>query len=178
MLAANKLEFCRILNGLATIKPGVKLTAEGLDLYWLALATWSIEDFRAAAAELARTSEFFPNPYHFEQLRKAGQMSSGEAFAIAQSIARDCSSYSEPTSGHPRIDAAAHACGGYRAMGMAETGRIGFLERRFCEHFDDISEREDIREALPQIAGPSRARVSGPRQLIEIGFDAYNEPRT
>jgi hypothetical protein len=172
MLAADKPEFARILNGLATIKPGAKLTAEGLELFWMALSSWSIQDFRAAAAQLARTSEFFPNPYHFEQLRKAGRLSAGEAWAEVRAIVRA----GGEMHGDPVVDATVRVLGGYRALGMTASDQMQFLERRFAEHYEDIGDREDTREALPAIAGDPRARVCGPRSLLQVTDDSFNRP--
>lgn len=174
MRDTDKARFAQIVNGLSAIKPGQKLTADGVEMFWRAMRTWEIDAFEAAAEQLARTSEFMPNPYHFEQLRKAGQTTPGEAFARALDVARDCSRHNAASSGDARIDAAARACGGYFAMGQYETEKLGFLERTFTEHFETISDAEDTREALPQIAGPSRARVSGPRALVEISDETYN----
>ena len=83
MLPADKVELVKILAGLSTIKPGVKLTPEAYDVWWLAMQHWSIDEFRSAAAHLARSVEFMPSPFHFEQLRKANNPTSGEAFAMA-----------------------------------------------------------------------------------------------
>lgn len=130
-----------------------------LDTYWLALKSWPIEDFEAACAHLLQSAKFMPRPVDFNELRKASRPSAGEAFAKAMAVARDCSPHRPATSGDPVIDAAARACGGYFAMGMQETDKIGFLERRFTEHFDAIADREDVREALPQLAGPPNDRL-------------------
>lgn len=157
----DKPKFLSVLNGLAAIKPGAKLTQEALSLYWGALSAWNIEDFTAAANELARTQEFMPNPYHFEQLRKAGRMTAGEAWAEVLAIARNGGGEHES----PLVNSAVRAIGGYRAVGMSHTDATHFLEKRFCEHYDSIGEREDIREAIPQIAGPAK-HISAVAQLL------------
>jgi hypothetical protein len=159
----DRSEFLRILNGLAAVKPGAKLTHEALDLWWTAHADWSIADFKAAANHLAKTMEFFPNPFHFEQLRKAGQPTSGEAFERARQIVRRLNprEYIGHQSGDARLDAAIRACGGYEALAMCTTENIGFFERRFAEHFDTISDAESVRGALPDMTGGKR--LSGPQ---------------
>lgn len=139
-----------------------------LDVYWLTLRDWSLEDFERACGHILKTAKFMPRPSDFEDLRKAGRMTPGEAFAAAMVVARDCSPHTRSTSGDPRIDAAAAACGGYFAMGQQETEKLGFLERRFVEHFESISEVEDTREAVPQIAGESRARLNGPQPITKL----------
>lgn len=52
---------------------------------------------------------------------------------------------------------------------MNETEKIGFLERRFTEHYEAIADREDTREAVPGIAGPRMHRpTNGPKRISEI----------
>lgn len=165
--------FRDLLRGMGRMY-GAEPDALTLDAYWIALKCWGLQDFEAACAQLMQTAKFMPRPAEFTELRNAGDLTAGEAFAIAMSVARHCSQHGSPSADEPRVDAAARACGGYFAMGQTETEKIGFLERRFSEHFESISEREEIREALPQIAGPSRARVSGPRGLVEISDETYN----
>lgn len=171
MQPTDKPKFLAVLNGLAAIKPGAKITPESLDLYWSAMSAWTIEDFTAAANQLARTHEFFPNPYHFEQLRKAGRMTAGEAWAKVLEYARHGGfsvwdsgppSEDDPSArpADPRIDAAVRAIGGYSAIAMSKTDQTPFLERRFAEHYDSISEVEDVRVAVPCLAGPPRHDLS------------------
>jgi hypothetical protein len=178
MLPTDKPKFLAVLNGLAAIKPGAKLTAEALTLYWNALSAWTIEDFTAAASQLARTCEFMPNPYHFEQLRKASRMTAGEAWTKALEYAR-CNGFSRWNSGPPSeddpsqrpadplIDAAVRAVGGYQAIAMTKTSDTHWIEKRFCEHYDAILEREDVRAAVPQIAGPTR-HIDGPQSVAKL----------
>ena len=143
-----------------------------LDVYWITLRDWSIEEFEQGCAHILKTAKFMPRPSDFEDLRKAGRMTPGEAFAAAMVVARDCSRHTPSSSGDPRIDAAASACGGYFAMGQQETEKIGWLERRFVEHYESISDAEDVREALPQLTGPPRG-TGGPKRIgsIHIGVD-------
>lgn len=174
----DKPKFLAVLNGLAAIKPGAKLTTEALTLFWNAMSAWSIEDFTAAANQLARTSEFMPNPYHFEQLRKAGRMTAGEAWVKALAYARhnglsrwDCGAPTEDDPSKrpsdPLIQAAVDAVGGYLAIGMTKTEDTHWLEKRFCEHYDAIQDREDIREAVPQLTGPPR-HPGGPKPIAKL----------
>jgi hypothetical protein len=172
MSPANKIEFAAVLNGLAAIKPGAKLTPEALDVWWASMANWSIEDFRAAAGRLAKDHEFFPNPFHFEQLRKASRSSPGEAFARALEVARTESwrDMDRASSGDPETDAAVRACGGYRALALSDETKVGFLEKRFAEHYETIQDMEDVRESLPRIAGPTlhRGPTNGPKLLKDL----------
>lgn len=145
-------KFLEIVLGFAELK-GKQLSAPALELYWRAMQSWSITEFAAAAEQLLRTREFMPVPKDFEDLRKAGRMTPGEAFARAMEIARDCSPYRAASSGNGRIDAAARACGGYFTMGQQQTEKLGFLENRFTEHYETISGAEDVRESLPALTG-------------------------
>lgn len=164
MQSADRVEFATILNGLALTKPGgAKLLPEALTLWWNSMQDWSIEDFRAAANHLARSVEFMPSPYHFEQLRKAGQPTAGEAFERARQIVRQLNprEYVGHSSGDARLDAAIRASGGYEALAMCTTENIGFFEARFREHFESISDAERVRGALPNMTGG--ARLTGPQ---------------
>jgi hypothetical protein len=161
MLQTDKPKFLAVLNGLAAIKPGAKLTTEALTLYWNALSAWTIEDFTAAANQLARTSEFMPNPYHFEQLRKAGRMTAGEAWAVVREAARGHAELPDDAS----ILAAVRALGGLRAIGMTNSDQMQFLERRFAEHYESINDAEDVREALPNLTTP---RLRGPVSIRDV----------
>jgi hypothetical protein len=143
---------------------GQEQDAVVLDAYWLALRDWSFEDFEAAAGQLMRTSKFMPRPADFNDLRKAARPTVGEAWDKAR---RACGSAiicgqitNNGTSGDPLIDRAVRAIGGYGAIAMCDTEKLHFLERRFCEHFESMRDADDVREALPQIAGPDRPRLA------------------
>lgn len=177
MQPSDAKRFRELLRGMGRMY-GAEPDALVLDAYWVALKCWKLQDFEAACAQLMQTARFMPRPAEFTELANAGALTAGEAFAIAMEVARHCSRHGSPSSDDARVDAAARACGGYFAMGQTETEKLGFLERRFVEHFDAISEREEIREALPQIAGPSRARIVVHPALIEISDETYNSPAT
>lgn len=175
MRESDKPIFGAILTGMAQLKPGGKLTAEALELFWNAMAHWTIEEFQAAANQLVRTSEFMPNPFHFEQLRKAGRLTAGEAFDRARAHAREL-----PVSGgfvrdlplgNGVIDAAVRACGGWRVFTNATSEGLPFLERRFAEHFDSITDAEDTRIALPDLTGGTKlldGPTNGPKLLRSL----------
>lgn len=155
MTESDKPMFVAALTELAALKPNAKLSPEVYAAWWNAMhERWTLDEFRAACARLRDAHEFMPNPYHFEQLRKAGRMTAGEAWGLVREAARrdgDCPD-------DDRIRAAVRALGGIRAIGMTHTDQMQFLERRFAEHFDAINDAEDVREAVPQITGPSRCR--------------------
>lgn len=156
-----KPEFVRILNGLAAIKPGGKITRESLDVWWLSLADWPLAEFRAAAAHLARSVEFMPSPFHFEQLRKAGRPTSGEAWARAVAAARRGGGTDDPL-----IERAIAAMGGWVVVRMSDEDKLHFLERRFAEHYEAIQDADDTRDAVPALAGSTwQKRIEAPMRV-------------
>lgn len=168
----DRAAFVKVLNGLAAIKPGAKLTPEGIEVYWLALQDWPLEEFKAAAAHLAGAHEFMPNPYHFSQLRKASRPTAPEAWEQARRAsgsAIQCGHVTHNgTCGDELIDRAVRGIGGYGVIAMCETDKLPFLERRFAEHYAALQDAEEIREAVPQIAGPSTLRVGGPQSAQQL----------
>lgn len=172
MREADRKEFARILIGLAAIKPGKGLTPEGLELFFNALADWSIEEFKAAATHLAKTSEFMPNPYHFEELRRAARPTAAECWAEAVEHASS-SAYRAGGMGHPVIDKCVRALGGYVAIAMCAEDKLHYLERRFCEHFEALQDSVEVRLALPDLSA-DEPLVTGPRPIAGLlsKFDA------
>jgi hypothetical protein len=167
VLPSDAERFCNLIRGMGRTF-GSEPDQLVLDVYWLALKGWSLAEFEQACAHLLSTAKFMPRPADFTELRNAGRMTAGEAFSRAMTIARQCSRHTASTSGDPNIDAAASACGGYFAMGMCETEKISFLERRFAEHFEAITNAEQTREAVPQIAAHGRPRVNGPQSIGQL----------
>lgn len=168
MLPADRTEMVRTLVGLSTIKPGSKLTPEGLDVWWMAMQHWALDEFKQAAAHLARTAEFMPSPFHFEQLRKAGRPTAGEAFAVAVSHAAS-GNWRTGGCGRPDVDRAVQAIGGYVQIAMSDEDKLHFLERRFADHYEAMTDAEDTREAVPLIAGSTwKAKITGPRAVAGL----------
>lgn len=169
MRSADRTEFGRLLVALAAMKPGGKLTDESLELWWLSMADWSLEDFRAAASHLARSVEYMPSPFHFEQLRKAAQTTPSEAWTVALAF---CKHWRDPeVQPDGRIARAAAAVGGLRAIAMADTEKdLPHVQRRFLQAYAELSEVEAVREALPQIA-PAPLRLLGVQDngFVRIG---------
>lgn len=163
MHPTDRSEFVRVLNGLAAIK-GKDLTPEALSLWWSAMLRWSIEDFKAAASHLVSACQFMPSPYDFEQLRKAGEPTPGEAWERVLSGAR-----LEPGS---RTERAARIVGGQYAIRHANVEKdLPFIERRFKEAYEDLSDVDHVREALPQIACADEVK-----RLVNSGFAQIGAP--
>lgn len=144
-----------------------------LDAYWLALTDWELPEFEAAAARLMKTEEFLPKPVAFNNLRKAGRPTGGEAWTRVLDYARHGYSANglpwlksnSPEPDDPLIRRAVAAIGGYGAIAMSDTSKTSFLERRFCEHFEQMQDVEETREAVPEIAFDRRAALSGPTSV-------------
>jgi hypothetical protein len=150
MIEDEKTEFIKTLVGLAAIKPGGnQLTKEAYEIWWAAMKDWALTDFKAAASHLASAVEFMPSPYHFRQLKRAAEKTSGEAWTIAL---KSCTCWRGGETPGGRIDRAVKAIGGYRAIAMADTETaLPHIERRFKEAYEELSDVEETREALPQI---------------------------
>lgn len=177
VIEAEKPMFAAALNELAAIKPGAKLTLEAYEGWWNALRHWDLEDFRRACAQLSRTVEFMPNPFHFEQLRKAGDTTAAEHWARALAHAAQLPTYGgylqEEPSGDPHLDAVVRTIGGYKAIAGASERDLQFMATRFAENFESVTDAEETRLALPQLTGGPR--LSGPRSTAELLTDGRKQ---
>jgi hypothetical protein len=109
-----------------------------------------------------------PRPADFTDLRKAGRMTAGEAWAAALQHARGAWRAGPAV---PEVERAVQAIGGWPVIAGAYADSLQFLERRFVEAFRELEQRVEIREQLPAIAGPSstwRGRVTGPAKVAEL----------
>lgn len=149
-----------------------------LDVYWISLRDWTLADFEGAVGHLLQTAKFMPRPADFHDLRKAGNPTAGEAWTRARQAIRNANwSDIEATGfscGDPLTNQAVHAIGGYRVIGMCESDKLHFLERRFAEHYEAMGDAQAVREAVPQIAtNRPRQRLSGPqRAVLAIGVES------
>ena len=169
--------FCEIVVGFAELK-GRTLSAAAIELYWRSLQHWPLAAFRAAAEQLVRTCEFMPGPKDFEDLRKAGRATPGEAWAEVLAHVRAGAYRGRSLVVSELVDRAVAAIGGYHAIGMSDVDKTHFLEKRFTEAFEDLQNAEDVRESVPAIAysGSSLSSLNGPTKaadvLAKIGRDA------
>ena len=178
MIESDKTKFIATLMGLAAVKPGKGLTKEAIEIWWLAMESWNLEEFKQAAAHLVRSIEFMPSPFHFEQLRKAGRPTAGEAWEKARKAcgsAIQCGQVTHNgTCGDEMIDRVVRAIGGYGAIAMSDRDKLPFLERRFAEHYASIQDASDVREAVPQIAQDRRLGLSA--QVRQIARAQQERP--
>ncbi|SRR6266404_2307504 len=161
MIDADRTAFLEVVIGFAELK-GKSLSAPALELYWRALQDWELEDFKIAAVHLLKSCEFMPMPKDFENLRRAGRMTAGEAWGEVL----ECARRGDPPPQDALLRRALRAIGGINAVMMSETDKTCFLEQRFCEHYETMRESDDIRDAVPEIAGETRRRMDGPHRLL------------
>lgn len=158
-------DFETVLQAFAALK-GRQLTPPMIELYWRAMHDWDIAEFQAASVRLLKTCKFFPTPAEFEDLRRAGRETPGEAWIRAKNIARNLGvsdgQFQEASSDDPVLDAAVRAIGGYRALAMSTHDTLRYLESRFVEHYETIRDAEATRKAVPEIAGPVRHALPAP----------------
>lgn len=150
METKDRKSFADIVIGFAELK-GKELSTAALELYWNAMQEWNIENFRAAASYLIRTCTFMPTPKDFEDLRNASRLTSGEAWTLAIRHAAS-SAYRDGLIGNALIDKAVEVMGGYTALALTDMGKLQHMERRFCEHYDELQRVNFIRSNLPSIA--------------------------
>jgi hypothetical protein len=144
MRPADRPEFLSTLNGIADVK-GKTLTNEALSVWWAAMSNWPIDAFKAAASHLLLSCQFMPTPYDFEQLKRASEPTAGEAWEkVLAGVAL------EPGS---RIARAAAIVGGQYAIRHANVEKdLQFIQRRFEAAYNELTDVDTAREALPQLA--------------------------
>lgn len=149
MTERDKPEFARVMNGMGAMW-GRELTREVLTLWWAAMSDWTIEDFRAAAGLLVKRCQFMPTPRDFEQLKRAGEQTAGEAWSdVLSGAALDPSGRA--------YRAARIAGGGQAAIRRANVNtELPWIQKRFMAAYAELTEVDEVREALPQVAAPPR----------------------
>lgn len=132
------------------------------DAYWLALRDWEYADFEAAAAHLMANSKFMPRPADFNALRKAGEPTAAEAWDVVLSGAA-----LEPTS---RAARAARTLGGQQHIRRMNIEReLPFARRDFIAAYEDLTDVDPVRDALPQIAATgARIALRGPAPIANF----------
>ncbi len=165
MDSGDRPEFVRVLNGLAAIKR-FDLTKDSYELWWQSMKNWSIDDFRDAAGYLLKNCQFMPAPYDFEQLRKKGEISAREAWAMALHHADGA--WRQRVLGDALTDRVIAALGGYSVIALTHKDKLGFLERRFLNTYSDLLDTSVVREALPDLTERTRIQNGSPVQIGKI----------
>ncbi len=161
----DKPEFVRVITSLAAIK-GKDLTKDVLLLWWQCLKDWPVDDFKNAAGYLLKNCQFMPAPYDFEQLRKKGEVSAREAWAMALHHADGA--WRQGVLGDALTDRVVAALGGYSVIALTHEDKLGFLEHRFLDAYNDLSDTSVVREALPDLTERPRIQNGSPVHIGEI----------
>jgi len=157
-------EFVQVLNGLAAIRR-VDLTKEAYELWWQSMKDWPLDDFKDAAGYLLLNCQFMPTPYDFEQLRKKGEVSAHEAWAMALNHAGGA--WRQGVLGDALTDRVIAMLGGYRMIALTDEDKLGFIQRRFMDAYNDFLNTDGVREALPDLT-TERPRIQN-GSPVQIG---------
>ncbi len=163
--SSDRPEFVRVLNGLAAIKR-VDLTKDAYELWWQSMKDWSIDSFKDAAGYLLKNCQFMATPYDFEQLRKKGKPSPHEAWAMAMQHVEGA--WRQGPLGDALTDQVVAMLGGYSVIALTHKEKLGFLERRFLDAYNDLLDTSGVREALPNLTERARIQNGSPIQIGEI----------
>lgn len=172
MRPEDKTDFARILAGMAATHR-VELSKDVYLIWWNAMSDWTLDEFRSAASHLIKTCQFMPKPYDFEQLRRAHDTTADEAWLIALGHA---SAGKRSPIGEERIDNAVDVIGGYHTIGMTDLTKMAFVERRFCEAYENFRDVDDSRQALPNYSTTKRLGRSASLKAIAESI-AEDDPR-
>ena len=158
-------EFVQVLNGLAAIRR-VDLTKEAYELWWQSMKDWPLDDFKDAAGYLLLNCQFMPTPYDFEQLRKKGEVSAHEAWSMAMQHVEGA--WRQGVLGDALTDRVVAMLGGYGVIALTHQEKLGFLERRFLDTYNDLLDTSVVREALPDLTERQRIQNGSPVQIGKI----------
>lgn len=170
MQATEGKRFRDLLRGMARAF-GSDIDAVTLDVYWLALSDWTLDEFEAAAGHLLRNSKFMPRPAEFNALKKAGKYTAAEAWdAVLQHCKGAYRDGLGLDNGGP-VDLAVRGIGGYRAIAMHNLDYLPILQRQFADRFAELDDVMAIRQSVPQLVDQdTRARIGqdGPRHVSAL----------
>jgi len=156
---SDRSEFVRVLNALAAIK-GKDLTKDVYEIWWQVMKDWPIEEFRDAAGYLLKNCQFMPAPYDFEKLRKKSEVSAHEAWSLA--LIHSDGHWRYGVLGDALIDRVVAALGGYKVIALTSMDKLGFLERRFMDSYNDLLDTDSVRNALPDLTEKARLQNGSP----------------
>lgn len=165
MRTDDRQEFVRVLTGIATIRR-VDLTAEAFELWWNAMKEWEIGDFKDASGYLLKNCQFMPAPYDFEELLTKQRPSAHEAWAEALCFASG--GWRTALHEDSRINSVVGALGGWSVIALCNNEKLGFLERRFIESYNDFIDCDDVRVALPKLTERSTKKLGGPVSVGQL----------
>lgn len=156
MQSTDRAEFAKILLGLAEIK-GREISKAAAELFWNSMQHWSLQDFRNAANHLVRTAEYMPTPKQFEDLRRAGRPAAAEVWSsVRRYLTYNPRGYTLDPQCPPMIAKCVAAIGGANAIAMCDQDALHFLERQFCQRYEELQDVTGVREALPELTDALR----------------------
>jgi hypothetical protein len=160
--------FRAVLTGMAEMYQR-EVSPALLDAYWLALRSWSLPDFEAAAGRLLATATFMPRPADFTGLRKAAQMTAAEAWDAAIAA---CPGWRYGTAKvTPLVDRVVRMLGGYERLAMEPLDTQHFTRNKFIEFYESAGDAEETRAALPTLTVPQiLERAEAARKLGHEGL--------
>jgi len=165
MDSSDRPEFVRVLNGLAAIKR-VDLTKETYELWWQSMKNWPIDDFKEGASYLLKNCQFMPAPYDFEQLRKKGEPSAHEAWSMALNHAEGA--WRQGVLDDALTDRVIAMLGGYSVIALTSKDKLGFLEHRFRDAYNDLLDLGGVRKALPDLTERIQIQNDSPALVGKI----------
>lgn len=167
MQKADQPEFLKVLNGMATMKRS-PLTPEAIDLWWECMRGWTLGDFKLVAAELLASNKWMPEVYDFNEFKRKGDMTAGEAFTLVLEHVRTSRYEKHPSIGDSRIDNVVRMMGGWKAIAFSNPEHVHFLEKRFAEHFASQRDVSAARVALCNLTdAPALSALRSPIKLLK-----------
>lgn len=141
MQQADFKRFHAVMTGMAKLYER-ELDNVLLDAYWLALRDWRLEDFERASGQLMRTNKFMPRPADYNELRQAAtKQLASEAW------------FTSGSSDDPRANRAMKIATQGRYVGHIPVDELPFVQRRFMEVYDELSDVDEARAALGHDGG-------------------------
>jgi hypothetical protein len=84
--------------------------------------------------------------------------------------------YREGPLGDDLVDAAVRAVGGYRFLATSREDQLGYVEKRFAEHFATIEDRQQVRRGVPHLAPPTpHLMLESEEELVETDAEFSGE---
>jgi hypothetical protein len=137
MQAQDRRAFLEVVLGFAELK-GKTLSGPALELYWNAMQDWTLDEFKQAANALLKSSEFMPTPKDFYDLRRKMRPTAAEAWSLF------------PTD--PRAKRALAIAAQGRNPGHIPLDELKWVQKRFMEVYDELTDVDDARESVPLLA--------------------------
>lgn len=157
MKTADRSKFVHIVAGLAE-HYNQEISAPGLDLWWAAMAHWTLDDFTEAANILVRRCKFMPRAADFEDMRRHSVMPATEAWGKVLELLPGA--YRE--GGVDELtDKAVGMLGGYRELAMSPIDSLDFKRRDFVEAYENVIDTQIRAGLLPLrlIVRPSQPKA-------------------